>query len=359
MPAPERARRRPRIGALDGMRLVAALMVVAYHYLAESGGWQAPGSQTFPHTYLLARYGWLGVELFFLISGFVICMSAWGRPLGDFFVSRVVRLYPAYWLSVVLVTMVVRLWPTTVNQRGPITVLVNLTMLQEPFGHTDVDGVYWTLWAEMRFYLLFAIVIWRGVTYRRALMFCALWVIGCVIAPMTGSNVVQQLVMPQYAPFFIGGVALYLVYRFGPSLLLAGVVGVSYVMAIDQTTGLIDHAGQNLRDVLPMWPGLLLVTLFYAAVGAVALGWTTRVNWRWLGVAGGLTYPLYLLHEYIGWTVVEEFRDDLQPAVIVAILVSGMLVIAWLVNRWVERPTARLLRRGLQRGLADMRTSGP
>lgn len=84
-----------RLAVLDGLRLLAALMVVVYHYLAQGDGpWQADSRRLFGFADVVSGYGWLGVQLFFVISGFVICMSAWGRPVGDFFVSRAVRRSP-------------------------------------------------------------------------------------------------------------------------------------------------------------------------------------------------------------------------------------------------------------------------
>ena len=86
-----------RVRALDGLRLIAALMVCAYHYTVAKNleaSWGAPPKSLFPHLSAVAAYGWLGVQLFFLISGFVICMSAWGRAVGDFFASRVVAALP-------------------------------------------------------------------------------------------------------------------------------------------------------------------------------------------------------------------------------------------------------------------------
>jgi len=89
--------RHPRVAILDGLRLVAALMVVSYHYISRGDAWTAASPHGFPQVvYLASRFGFFGVELFFLISGFVICMSGMGRSLGQFFVARVVRLYPAY-----------------------------------------------------------------------------------------------------------------------------------------------------------------------------------------------------------------------------------------------------------------------
>ncbi|WP_053728808.1 acyltransferase family protein [Streptomyces sp. WM6378] len=110
--------RPPRLAALDGLRLVAALMVVCYHYLALSRPWGHNPATIFPTLHRFAEFGWLGVEVFFLVSGFVICMSVWGRSLGDFAVSRVSRLFPAYWVAVPLTALVVKKWPEITSIRG-------------------------------------------------------------------------------------------------------------------------------------------------------------------------------------------------------------------------------------------------
>lgn len=180
-----------------------------------------------------AAYGWLGVHLFFLISGFVICMSSWGRGVGAFLMSRAVRLYPAYWLSVVAVAVVLTVWP---NVREPVDwhgALVNLTMLQEPLGERAVAEVYWTLWAELRFYLLFSLVVWWGLTYRRVVGFCLLWLGAVTVAKavVPDGNVLHEVLMTDYAPLFTGGIGCYLMHRFRPTFLSWGIVAGSFLLA--------------------------------------------------------------------------------------------------------------------------------
>ncbi|MET7286009.1 acyltransferase [Streptomyces sp. NPDC005573] len=360
-PAPERvpARSAPgargsRLYALDGLRLLAALMVCLYHYTGRGGpvsaSWHQAPSRLFPTLSHVSVYGNLGVQFFFVISGFVICMSGWGRTLGDFFRSRVARLYPAYWVALVLVTGASLALPVVVHAVRADEFLVNLTMLQQPMGVPRVLGVCWTLWVEVRFYALFALlVVARGVTYRRVVMFCGVWTLAVVLCRTNGNALTDQLVMPDYAPFFIGGLALYLVHRFGNGLLPWGIVAFSWLLAqSDATRGLWHAHGEPVRDPYVV---MAIVTLAFAAVACVAAGWAARANWSWLATAGALTYPFYLVHEHLGWFVIRVLHRGLGlPAwPTLGATVLSMLTLAWLIHRLVEKPLGPRLRRALKR----------
>lgn len=145
-----------RLRALDGLRLVAALMVAAYHYGGRGGAvseaWGTSPERQFPTLHGLLAYGCLGVQFFFVISGFVICMSGWGRTPASFAAAR---LLPAYWAAVVLVAAVFALPVVPYDAVPPSDALVNLTMLQQPLGADRVLGVCWTLWVEVRCYAPF------------------------------------------------------------------------------------------------------------------------------------------------------------------------------------------------------------
>ncbi|MEU3978817.1 acyltransferase [Streptomyces sp. NPDC026672] len=353
-PAPDE--RRGRLLALDGMRLVAALMVCLYHYAGRGGtvsaSWHQTPAREFPALAPVAVYGCLGVQFFFVISGFVICMSSWGRGLGDFFRSRVARLYPAYWVALVLVTAASLALPAVLAPVRLDEFLVNTAMLQMPWGVPRILGVCWTLWVEVRFYALFALlVVVRGVTYRRVVLFCCGWTLAAVIAKSAHNELTEQLVMPDYAPFFVGGLALYLIHRFGGDLLLWGIVAVSWVLGQSGATRGLWQPGAHgdfHRDPRII---VLVLTLCFLAVAAVALGWTSRAAWPWLGTAGALTYPFYLVHEHLGWFVIRVLHRDLGlppwPTLVVTVL--GMLGLAALIHRWVEKPLGPRLRKGLHK----------
>jgi peptidoglycan/LPS O-acetylase OafA/YrhL len=350
---------RSRLAALDGLRLVAALAVAAYHYTV---AWRIDGTNLpqyyLPHLVHVSVYGFLGVELFFLISGFVICMSSWGRTLGDFFTSRVSRLYPAYWAAVLITAAVAVAFPLNgvagVGRPGPQQILVNLTMLQQPLGVPAVDSVYWTLFTELRFYLLMALILRTGLTYRKMVLFCCVWMTVAVLGPPLLNTQLNVLLVTDYAPYFSAGIAMYLIRRFGPTPLLYGIVGFAWLVSLDRVDDRLHHV--NPGFAVPVWPGAVIITSAYAIMLAVALGRTDRISWRWLPLAGALTYPFYLLHQRIGYTVIRAVHQHLDVPVwtIIASTIVLLLGVAWLVHRLLERRGTVLLRNALRRSLAAL-----
>jgi peptidoglycan/LPS O-acetylase OafA/YrhL len=353
-----------RLAALDGLRFIAALMVVVFHLVACLSIWEfwnRPHLDVFGSVaFQVTSYGWVGVPLFFMTSGFVISMSSWGRTPGQFAVSRFVRLYPAYWVCVTATVVVVALspsWPKPEYEWRDV--LTNYTMLNIPLGVPNVDDVYWTLWAEMRFYLLFAIVIWRGLTYRSALTFCIVWTAASVWAAGVDSPLLQSLLVneAQEAHYFIAGIALFLIYKFGSHLAPWLLVGVSALISVHYYEGNYFNGWVGLSYL----PSTVAILACYAVLSLLALGKLRWLRWRGLTVLGATTYPLYLLHNIIGGQVIAYLypRARLQPWALVSLVIVGLVIAAWLVHRLVERPFAPRLKRALSRAIGGQAPATP
>lgn len=365
------AARRPtsRLYAVDFLRFIAAILVVSKHWLAV-GSEYVNGNhlvyvygvhqtkQVVPFGLVkVATYGDLGVQLFFLISGFVICMSSWGRTVGQFGASRISRLFPAYWFAVIGTTVVMLSFPILGMHNTPgliHQVLVNLTMTQSFYGVPDVDPVYWTLAAELRFYIIFAIVVAMGTTYRRVLYFCWLWVFVAMFAQMADDRTILAIVQPDYAPFFIAGVAFFLMWRFGSTMLLWGLVVVSFL--IGQARVVPDPAAfSRVGWAYPQWPMTAAIAVFFVLMALVALHKLDWVRWRWLATLGALTYPVYLLHQNIGYTVIAYLLRYLSFWPSLGLGLAVILLLSYLVQRFVEKPGQRWLSKGIKQSLEAMR----
>jgi peptidoglycan/LPS O-acetylase OafA/YrhL len=250
-------------------------------------------------------------------------------------------------VGIALTSIVLYTVPQPIKHLDAGRILTNLSMLQRGLGVKDVDGVYWTLWAELRFYMLFAIVIAMGVTYRRVMAFCVIWTAAAIFAEYGNSDLLATLVEPRYAPFFIGGIGIYLMHRFGSRPEIWLLIAMSWLLGQHKMITFAHAAQEHSRSRVSWAVCACLLALFYAVLIAVARGRLQAFNWRWLTVAGALTYPLYLIHESIGFVVIRHAHRYFAPHVLVALLVVAMLAAAYAVNRLIEEPVARRLKKWL------------
>ncbi|MFE0154142.1 acyltransferase family protein [Nonomuraea sp. NPDC059007] len=344
-------RRAPeRLAELDLLRFVAALAVVAFHYLvAFKSVWGEQPAELFPAVAPLAGLGILGVELFFMISGFVILMSAWGRGLGAFARSRFVRLYPAYWLSLAAAFGLYGV----LALKGPDPKLtgaeyaLNATMFQRLFKGIDAVGVYWSLWAELRFYLIMAVMILIGITANRILILGGVWLAAATGALFLDNQVVNEIVMPAYAPYFVAGMSLYLIHRRGSSWLpwLYVVAGWALALnaALERVERRVKAAGSAAMPVTDLGV-ILTVTAIFVVMALVALGLLRMRSNGLLTALGGTTYPLYLFHSAAAVVLIPLLAGGLPPWLIALVTLLAAILVSYLVYACVERPVQRLLR---------------
>ncbi|GIH62336.1 acyltransferase family protein [Microbispora siamensis] len=337
-----------RLRVLDLLRFCAALGVVLFHF-GETRAWGTPNA--FPALSAVTMFGVYGVRLFFLISGFVILMSAWGRTPGHFAASRIARLFPAYWASVLALGGLAVGGLITDHRPSLTELLANITMLQHGFGVRDLEIVYWTLWQELVFYALIACLAAVGITYRRCLAFMGAWVLLLAIADRVNADLLQAVLVPFSAPYFIAGMALYLVHRFGGSLFPWLFVGVGWTLglytALDGEPTAVRKYGQALGSALVVG----VISLIFLVMILVALGAFDRIDWRWLTFLGALTYPLYLFHHHVGFLLIQWLHPALGNRLTLPLAVAAALLVAYAVHRLVERPLQPRMRAALDRSL--------
>ncbi|MFC8798314.1 acyltransferase family protein [Promicromonospora sp. NPDC057138] len=346
-----------RLVAMDGLRFTAAAAVLLYHFTATSSAtsyWGTDPVQAFPLLNEVTRYGWLGVELFFMISGFVILLSADGRGIAGFVASRVGRLFPAYWACIVLTAGLQQVWSG--GRRTTLTeTLVNLTMVQDLFQVTGVQVVFWTLLVELKFYLLVFVVLALGpLTRNRVLAFATVWPLAGWAAQELGAHWLADLLVPDYAPYFAVGMLLFLAYRDGfdliTSTLLAGGLGLCVLRVLEASGRASDLQGVRVDPVI----AVLIMLASVAAVWATTLRGRTAPPRRVaavLGTVGALTYPVYLVHTQFGYAVIDLLAPETTRTVALFTAGALSLVLAVAIHYCVERPTSARLRRAVQAGL--------
>jgi peptidoglycan/LPS O-acetylase OafA/YrhL len=344
-----------RLRVLDLLRFVAATAVLLFHFTARDHARWAGGlpAEVFPHLAPVTRFGYLGVHLFFVISGFVVLASAWGRSTGSFVASRASRLYPAFWAAVLLTSVLRWAWPGF-EARTPGEVLVNLTMLQDPLGIARVDGVYWTLWVELQFYAVVALLVRAGPTSRRVVGFAVVAPSLAAALTLVRPGVAGPWTLLEWLPLFGAGMVLCLIHRDGPRPALWCVLALdallAAVVAAVRTPRAIDAvASGHATSAVVVAAGVVGVVALVAAATLVPRA--RACGPRWFTAAGLLTYPLYLTHEYVGWAAIEVLSRHLRPVPALVLASAVCLGVAALVHRTAERPFQARLRHVLDRVL--------
>ncbi len=332
-----------RYHQIDLLRALACVMVLAFHYLhrGHMEGWVPFAAPVALES--IAKFGYLGVQLFFAISGFVIYLSAQGASPRAFAASRAARLYPAFWASVVLTTLVVR-WGDMPSLVVPWRdVLLNFTMVAHWFGADFVDWAYWSLAVEFHFYIMVWLLL-RFDLMRHIKVLMAGWLLVSLANFVRPAYPVEFLLEVQWAPLFCVGISAYLMRGGDRSKMIhalffsAAALSVAYayaqaahIKAFDRTDLMLVVA---LASAIPALFWLISRHQFEIS-GNQVLYW-----------AATLTYPVYLLHEYIGYVLMTHLaRAGLAPELCVLLVVAVVWLAAYGVHVYLERPLSKVIRR--------------
>ncbi len=326
------------------MRFVAACAVLLYHFAFRY--WTNAGHATVADYGPLGevvRYGYLGVDLFFMISGFVILMSAEGRGASAFVRSRAIRLYPAYWVSVLCTVIVLLLQQT--RSLDFSSVAANFSMFQSLLGIPDLEGVYWTLGFELRFYLLMSVILLlRGMPHIDVLL--GIWLAICIGADFVHlPEHFTNLLATGWAHYFVAGALAWRMRARGVNMLRLGLFALAGMQALrhaswyaalkERLTGVDYHGEIAMALILAMF--LLFLALATRRFG----GARPRLE-----TFGRLTYPLYLAHATVGLVLAHRFAAaGVDKWLMLATMVAASLICAWFIARWIEPSLAGWLRR--------------
>jgi peptidoglycan/LPS O-acetylase OafA/YrhL len=334
-----------RIKELDALRGLAAVSVVLFHYT-----YALDYNSLLAKTYFL-KFGNLGLQLFFMISGFVILMTLdHTRDYKQFIISRFSRLYPVYWFCIGLTVAVVSFFSPS---GGQITysvkqVLVNLTMLQHFVKISDVDGAYWTLAVELVFYFWAALLVYC--TPRRIIPYaCFCWLLLSTLSllgVLPFRNYLNQVFILPHAGFFVAGLCFYLSRVDGFSVKLWLLLLCSFLV-----NALALQSGPDFA--IPVGIYLVFYLVFYLLIRKQE--WLTFLTARFFLFLGAVSYPLYLSHEVIGSYIIRWLKQWYNREwFYVSATLLIMMGVAYLIHCYIEKPAMRYIR---QRFLSSQRIS--
>jgi peptidoglycan/LPS O-acetylase OafA/YrhL len=344
--SPNSAARDGRTYGIDLLRGVACLSVLMFHYLSRGprAGYM-PGA-LWPLVEPVARYGYLGVHLFFMVSGYVIFMSAVGRAPRAFVASRVARLYPAFWVAAAITMTAIIVAQDDRFRVSWIDFLWNLTLVPQYVGAEFVDGAYWSLAVELQFYLVVWCVLRAGLM-RRVELLLWLWLAVAAADAMRAMYPVERWLIANWAPLFVLGAATFLVTSHGWTRSRAALLASSLIVGVwhsrietQRLTVIWGGAGPNPDTVSGVLIGATMVFVLIG-IGAVRVNKTALAT-----IPGRLTYPVYLVHQVAGYLIYTRLNRILQqPLLSLLLTIVAAVLVGAALNAWVETPLSPRLRR--------------
>ncbi len=326
---------------LDCLRGLAALAVLIYHYtiryhtlfIDHIRDIKGLGPDSFPFYY----FGQVPVYLFFMISGFVIFLTvSRSRSIRDFMNRRFSRLYPAYWTALTATTFVLVVFASDYRNVSVEVFIMNLTMFQGFLHVSYIDGVYWSLTVELSFYILI-MVLMRFRLRERIELYLVIWsilVLGYAFmgVPNPIPYPIVYLLVLDYGHFFAAGIVFY---RLWTHKTLSNYDRA--VIAISIVTIIIKYPVGVAAALLALY------AVFYAAV----MEWLSFLAHPLLVWFGTISYALYLVHQEIGYVIMQNLPLAYPVQVLVASTVA--IALAAMITFLVERPAQRYLRTRLSK----------
>jgi peptidoglycan/LPS O-acetylase OafA/YrhL len=328
---------------LDALRGVAAMMVLIYHY---TDNFAVPQSQRTALALPFVHLGAMGVELFFIISGFVIYMTIERTAtIRGFAISRFARLYPTFvaCLGVTLAASVLvedygaEAWHISLYRS---MLIANLTTAPTLFNRSAVDPSYWSLGYELAFYTLAATATYLG-GWRSPERLALGWL--AITAALRLSGVADRwprlelLTAANFAYLFVIGVMLFRHWAGQATQLTYWVLGIALATSL--------FGSSRLAEGLPEWSYPVLIVSYSLLVWVATCRSVGIFHRGILPFLGDISYPLYLVHQVAGYVVIQFLLRRGTPLGITVITTGCIaVVVAWCISVTIERPARRFLR---------------
>jgi peptidoglycan/LPS O-acetylase OafA/YrhL len=310
-----------RLKELDVLRGLASLNVVLYHYTSRY-------REIFQHEYPIKYdwyYGHVGLELFFMISGFVIFMTLQKvNSVKEFAYKRSLRLYPAYWICICITLLIASVWDVARTQDLTFfQILMNFTMIQGIFEIPNLDGAYWSLIPELFFYTLMGTFYYFGLL-KNIRIIAFIWIVWMLLNRQGILPYGEYFLNLKYGMFLLSGILFYKIkYNNG-----------NYIDHLLIISCWLSAIWVNRMDG-NVYAYTFIFSLFYLFI----YGKLKVFNLSPLLFLGYISYPLYLLHQNIGYSLISSFKVYIpNDFVVILITLSIMFFLAWIVKRYLEKP---------------------
>ena len=323
--------------AIDIIRAISAILIVLYHYTYrynENIYIIKTNSQLYWPVEV--SWGWGAIFTFFILSGFLLAKYILQPKveIRKFLTKRLLRLYPTYWVCMTITTLVLMfLFP-----EAKVTFkeyVINLTMLASNFNMRLVDGAYWTMAYEIKFTVILSLIFVITQLNWRKLIITVLLLLSIFEALLAGSDniifkVLRVVLMIDWVPVFIAGMCIYCIQKQKNNKEWWCLLCLCIFAQLIRFSSIVANAffiiSLMLMYFLPILNSWSIPNKVYKFFEFIAL----------------LSYPLYLLHQMIGFTIIKSLKNiGLTGEMWIVIPIAISILMAYLIHRYIEIPTSK------------------
>jgi peptidoglycan/LPS O-acetylase OafA/YrhL len=320
--------RAKRLDYLDLLRVLALASVICFHYFFNGISKGTVTSVSLTPFASIAKYGYLGVELFFLISGFVILYSTQNRTAWEFIKKRFLRLYPMYWLALITIFIIAN-FPFWSNKGPSIRkTLLNFTMLPTAFGGNWVDEAHWFLMRELQFYLVIIVVLALGLGKRLPQIF-PWWAIFICIWNLFNLPRFEVWYFSGYFALLTGGAIIFSIREWGLTKLRAIGLLAAYICAMDTRMSKAAWLGEHRSSNYNKYVIGLIVSVAFLLILATLSSRVSNFSFKWAAIAGAITYPLFLIHGRLGLLTLQNLGNNSSKLYLYPLIIICLIILAY------------------------------
>lgn len=327
---------------IDYIRAISALLIVLYHYTYRyNENLYIIDSDSTVDWPFVVNWGYGAVATFFMLSGFLLAKyfnkveSSWKSLGGKLLINRLLRLYPTYWVSMSLTTVVL-IWLFPAAKVTFSEFIVNLTMMASTFQVRFIDGAYWTLGYEVKFAILLSLILTiKKVNYRKVILL--IWLILSIVSSYWSENnnilckFIRVFLITDWIQTFIAGICIYQIksskkhdYFYWFVWILCLINQILWISSLASlvfflTTSLLLYHVSYLDSIIKK--NLLTKSFEFIA---------------------SISYPLYLIHQMIGFAIIKLLiNNGFTNELWLLLPISVIIIFSFIIHRYIELPTSR------------------
>lgn len=328
---------------LDVLRIMGAISIVLFHYTFRGYAADNMSILSFPFLGEIFKYGCFGIFIFSILSEYTIILSSRNKNFFDFLYSRVLRLYPSFWIAVCITSIAALLFESDQYHVDLKQFFLNLTMLGDYIGVPPVDGAYWFLFVIIKFYFIVSLIILLNLM-RFQKYIAGIWLaLSLITLFYDGYKIYKFLIMPGCSSFLISGMIFCAAKQEGWDIYKIIVQITSFTLSLYTINNYTHFFNKYFSTDMSLYIMVLIITFIYLLMYILTIKYRYIVLPGYVITLSASTYPLYLIHQNFGFMIFNHFGESVNKYIMLSATSVFMIFLSISISKYLDPLLRKLL----------------